>query len=131
MTTADLLRDLLLGIDGVLAVYPADPAWRLAARQARTRLTGGDPPADTPPVEVRTEDGNTTVRVRLGVALDTPAPDIARKAARTLRTALQTGHPHTATRITVQICSITHDRPAHTRTRARPGARPMNPPPRR
>ncbi|WP_427134351.1 hypothetical protein [Pseudarthrobacter sp. S9] len=107
MTTANTLHDLLLGIDGVLAVYPADPAWRLAARQAGTRLTGGTAAADTSPVEVRPDDGNTTVRVRLGVALDTPAPYIARRAARTIRTALQTGHPESATRIAVQICSIT------------------------
>ena len=45
MTDAAELRSLILSLDGVHTVYPADPAWRTTARRMRNALAHEDRPA--------------------------------------------------------------------------------------
>ncbi len=86
-TWADLggLAEQLLGVvqsvDGVIAVYPAQPLWQSIAGAALSVVTG-----DAPALITLTDDaGLLTVKTRIAVGTSRPAPTVAREVAEAVR----------------------------------------------
>lgn len=105
MNPAARIHELVLGIDGVRTIYPVDPTWPSAAAQLGSVLAGNKP-QDAPPVGFKVEDGLATVQIKVGTALDTPAPALARRIAAAVRDALETQIPDPVGEVSVQVCFI-------------------------
>jgi hypothetical protein len=86
-TSADLggLAEELLGVvqsvEGVSAVYPAQPLWQTIAGAALSVVTG-----DTPALITLTDHaGVLAVKTRIAVGTSRPAPAVARDVAQAVR----------------------------------------------
>jgi uncharacterized alkaline shock family protein YloU len=108
MNTAQRLHALISGIDGVAVLYPADPLWRRVAAGIAGTLPG-ESPGSPPAVDVATGGDGIRVRVRVGVHSGSPAPDLIRRIAQTIRDDLELhagGDP--IAEVSVQIVSFSH-----------------------
>lgn len=106
------IHQVALTVPGVATVYPADPAWHNALRQAGAVLNlPGDGAARFAACTL--DEATATVRVRIGVTRHAPAPQVARDVAAAIRALLERERPGTTVRTQVQVCSISeHDEPA-------------------
>ncbi|MDJ0354309.1 hypothetical protein [Pseudarthrobacter sp. PH31-O2] len=106
MTEAARLSKLIMSLEGVHTLYPADPAWKYLARRVQDALAPapGDPATDR--VFVSTEGTSTTARVRVGADGSVPAADLARNIAEVLRTSLADHLRGSNVNVVVEISSI-------------------------
>lgn len=85
--SADVAEELLLviqAVEGVTAVYPAQPLWQSIAGAAMAAVTG----ETLPLVGINGTAGTTdtlVVKARIGVEGSRPAPEVTREAARAIR----------------------------------------------
>ena len=78
---ADELLGVVQSVDGVTAVYPAQPLWQSIAGAALSVVTGG-----TPALITLTDDaGVLAVKARIAVGTSRPAPAVAREVAEAVR----------------------------------------------
>ncbi|MHA7222976.1 hypothetical protein ACX80S_11725 [Arthrobacter sp. RHLT1-20] len=108
MTDPSQLRNLILSLDGVHTVYPADPAWKATARRIRAALASDAGDASPEYVRLSTEGTATTVSVRVGADGTVPAAELARSIAAALRAELDGEHPRGTVNLAVEISSIRH-----------------------
>ncbi|MDQ6741093.1 MAG: hypothetical protein M3021_12240 [Actinomycetota bacterium] len=64
MRITDELHRLILGLDGVNTVFPADPSWRTAVGHLAATLTPGVSAREPAIVDLRIADSLATVRIR-------------------------------------------------------------------
>ncbi|KUM35812.1 hypothetical protein [Arthrobacter sp. EpRS71] len=76
----ELLR-VIQAVEGVTAVYPAQPLWQSIAGAAIAAVTG----ESLPLVAVSGDADPLAVKVRIGVGTVLPAPKVARKVAEAVR----------------------------------------------
>lgn len=102
------LRNIILALDGVHTLYPADPAWKATARRIRAALAADSSDVGPDYVRLHTDGPVTTVSVRVGADGTVPAAGLARSIAATLRTELELEHDHPggSVNIAVEISSI-------------------------
>ncbi|MCD4851795.1 hypothetical protein LN996_13320 [Arthrobacter sp. AK01] len=78
---AEQLLGVVQAVEGVNAVYPAQPLWQSIAGAALSALTG-----ETPSLISLTDDaGVLAVKMRIAVATSRPAPVVAREVAEAVR----------------------------------------------
>ncbi|MCP1411330.1 hypothetical protein [Paenarthrobacter sp. A20] len=78
---AEQLLGVVQAVEGVSAVYPAQPLWQSIAGAALSALTG-----ETPSLISLTDDaGVLAVKMRIAVATSRPAPVVAREVAEAVR----------------------------------------------
>ncbi|MEC5191885.1 MULTISPECIES: hypothetical protein [unclassified Arthrobacter] len=106
MTDSARLRSLILSLDGVHTVYPADPAWKTTARRVRNALTPEDRPTELEYVRLRNDTTSKTLMVRVGADGTVPTTRLARAIAAALRAALDDDSAPGPLKITVEISSI-------------------------
>lgn len=111
MTNTAPLHSLILSLDGVDTVYPADPAWRTTARRVRTVLATDNRPSGLEYVRLTTDRTSTNLMVRVGADGTVPTAQLARTIAAALRDAL--GHEAfpQALNVTIEISSIQYQPP--------------------
>ncbi|MEV7663849.1 hypothetical protein [Paenarthrobacter sp. NPDC089316] len=80
-TLADELLGIVQAVDGVTAVYPAQPLWQSIAGAAVAAMTG----EALPLIGLSEQAGGMAVKVRIGVGIFRPAPEVAREAAAAVR----------------------------------------------
>ncbi|MFF2844242.1 hypothetical protein [Paenarthrobacter sp. NPDC057981] len=84
-TDSPALADELLGVvqavDGVTTVYPAQPLWQSIAGAAVAAVTGEAQPL----IGLSGNGDDVAVRVRIGVGILRPAPEVAREVAAAVR----------------------------------------------
>lgn len=81
---AEELLGVIQGVEGVSAVYPAQPLWQSIAGAAMAAVTG-----EILPLVSVTGDGDALeVKARIGVGTLRPAPSVAREVAGAVRTHL-------------------------------------------
>lgn len=102
------IRSLILSLDGVHTLYPADPAWQTTARRIRAALARDEHPPAPEYVRVRTDGASTTMAVRVGADGTVPAAQLARTIAAALRAATDGERPRGALKITVEVSAIRH-----------------------
>jgi len=74
---ADELLGIVQAVEGVSAVYPAQPLWQSIAGAAVAAVTG----EQLPLISLAGEDGVVAVKARIGVGSLLPAPQVAREVA--------------------------------------------------
>ncbi|MFE4195588.1 hypothetical protein ACFRJ9_06970 [Paenarthrobacter sp. NPDC056912] len=80
---AEELLGVVLAVDGVTSVFPAQPMWQSIAGAALSAVTGDPIPL------VGVDDGDTlAVKVRIGVGTSRPAPAACREVADAVRSYL-------------------------------------------
>lgn len=77
---AELLQ-IITAVDGVTAVYPAQPLWQSIAGAAVSAVTG----EAAPTVAVAASGDSLAVKARIGVGGPRPAPEVARAVAGAIR----------------------------------------------
>lgn len=92
------LQQIIATVDGVATLYPAQPLWQTIAGAARSAVTG----ESVPTVAVASNGDALTVKARIGVATDRPAPDVVRAVAGAIRQHLSP-RPCTVQVVVVQI----------------------------
>ncbi|UOD82896.1 hypothetical protein [Paenarthrobacter ureafaciens] len=84
-TNTPALAEELLGVvqavDGVTAVFPAQPLWQSIAGAAAAAVTGEQQPL----VGLSGQGEGIGVKVRIGVGIHRPAPEVARDVAAAVR----------------------------------------------
>jgi hypothetical protein len=78
---AEELFLVIQAVEGVAAVYPAQPLWQSIAGAAIAAVTG----ESLPPVAVSGDADTLAVKVRIGVDAVRPAPKVAREVADAVR----------------------------------------------
>ncbi|BCW42402.1 MULTISPECIES: hypothetical protein [unclassified Paenarthrobacter] len=78
---ADELLGIVQAVEGVSAVYPAQPLWQSIAGAAVAAVTG----EQLPLISLAGEDGVVAVKARIGVGSLLPAPQVAREVAAAIR----------------------------------------------
>lgn len=111
MTYTTSLRNLILSLDGVATVYPADPAWKTTARRIRTVLAPDDRPSGLDYVRLSTDGTSKNLMVRVGADGTVPCAQLARTIAAALRGALDHELFPQALTVTVEISSIQYHPP--------------------
>lgn len=84
-TAADALRAVVLGVDGVTAVFPSRPLWQRLPAGALSLLQGGAADAEDGPLVEGGGTGPLQVTVRLGVSDSARTPDVVRAVASAVR----------------------------------------------
>lgn len=110
MSLENQIRERVLELDGVGAVYSADPLW-LTAAKALGALVGSGDSAGAVPFVVCAEDeieGRSllTVRVRIGTDGSVPSPALARSVAAEIRAFVSGHRPGTDVKAVVEIAAI-------------------------
>ncbi|WP_269940011.1 hypothetical protein [Arthrobacter sp. HY1533] len=108
------IHQLVLGMDGVAAVYAADPVWLTAVKQLGSLLGPGE--AAPVPFVVCSEEADDagvpgaapamSVRVRIGTDGSLPAPGLARAVAAGIRTHVAVQRPGVEVKAVVEISAI-------------------------
>ncbi|MFC8040993.1 hypothetical protein ACFUOZ_16695 [Paenarthrobacter sp. NPDC057355] len=80
-TLAEELLGVVQGVDGVMAVYPAQPFWQSIAGAAVAAVTG----EQLPLIGLSGHGDGIAVKARIGVGILRPAPEVAREAAAAVR----------------------------------------------
>jgi len=80
-TLADELLGVVQAVEGVSAVYPAQPLWQSVAGAAVAAVTG----EQLPLINLTEQDGTLAIKARIGVGSPLPAPKVAREAAAAIR----------------------------------------------
>lgn len=111
MTDTTPLRSLILSLDGVHTVFPADPAWKTTVRRIRTVLAPDDRPSGVEYVRLSTDRTSTNLMVRVGADGTVPCARLARTIAAALRGALAHELFPQALNVTVEISSIQYQPP--------------------
>lgn len=75
------LQQIIAAVDGVSALYPAQPLWQSIAGAALAAVTG----EPLPPVIVAASGDGLTVKARIGVDRAYPAPEVTRAVAGAIR----------------------------------------------
>ena len=75
------LQAVILAVDGVTALFPAQPLWQSIVGAAVSAVSG----EAVPPVVVATGPDGVTVKARIGVDAVHQAPDVVRSVARAVR----------------------------------------------
>jgi hypothetical protein len=122
MSLENDIHQLVLGLDGVAAVYTADPLWLAAVKQLGSLLGPGGEAAV--PFVVCSESGGDgdgegegdglgeaggpvmTVKVRIGTDGSTPAPAMARDVAVAIRSFVAARRPGLGVKAVVEISAI-------------------------
>lgn len=114
MSLEDGIHQLVLGMDGVAAVYTADPVWLTAVKQLGSLLSPGE--AAPVPFVVCSEKADDagepgaapamSVRVRIGTDGSLPAPALARSVAAGIRAHLAVLRPGVDVKAVVEISAI-------------------------
>ena len=108
MTDTAQLRSLILSLDGVHTVYPADPAWKTTARRIRNALSPGEHSPGPEYVRLRSDRTSTSLMVRVGADGTVPTGRLTAAIAAALRAALDDGSAPGTLNITIEISSIRH-----------------------
>lgn len=75
------LQQIIAAVDGVSALYPAQPLWQSIPGTALSAVTG----EPLPPVAVAGSGDSLTVKTRIGVGRAYPAPEVTRAVAGAIR----------------------------------------------
>ncbi|KUM33545.1 hypothetical protein [Arthrobacter sp. EPSL27] len=75
------LQEVIRAVDGVTALYPAQPLWQSIAGAVVSAVTGEQPAL----VALADSGAGLTVRARIGVDATRPAPEVVRAAAGAVR----------------------------------------------
>ncbi|GAA3269524.1 hypothetical protein [Paenarthrobacter aurescens] len=81
---AEELLGVIQAVDGVTAVYPAQPLWQSIAGAAVAVITGESMPL----IAVTDHPHEPVVKARIGVGTLRPAPQVAREVAQAVRSHL-------------------------------------------
>ena len=110
MSLENQIHEWMLGLDGVGAVYSADPVWLTAAKALGALVISGESAVPVPFV-VCVEDeveGRSlmTVKVRIGSDGSVPSPALARNVAAEIRSFVSGQCPETDLKAVVEIAAI-------------------------
>lgn len=110
MSLENQIHEWVLGLDGVGAVYSADPLWLTAAKALGALVSSGES-AGAVPFVVCVEDeveGRSlmTVKVRVGTDGSVPSPALARSVAAEIRTFVSGQCPGSDVKAVVEIAAI-------------------------
>lgn len=96
------LTEVILAVDGVVEVYPAQPLWKTAVDAVLNSLGAA---AEASPVTVRDTDGGPEIHARIAVSGDHSTPDVTRSVAAAVRSHLD---PIAAT-VRITVARVTAD----------------------